>query len=592
MLKRKGKRDRDVVEATFLQLMIAQLMSFMAQIVAQVVDSASISRFLSAEDLAAFSFSSSITSLVMMVFGLLMTGVSIYSAAVAREKDPERKTACISTALVSAFAFGIVMTALYFGAARRLAVLSGAPDGLADKTAAYIRGYSVGIAPYLIFGAAVPFTIIEGKRGIMKLAFTAMAIVDIVLDLLNGLFLHGGLAGMGLATAVSEYAALLVVLIGYFKGSRSTAGERSFRFRASGFTPGDLKEIFSYGYPYVFKQLLVTVLIFAYNNWITARYGTSVLSSYAATYSAVSFAWCIGSAIGNATASLTGLYANENDADSLHRLIKVSVSYSVTINGIVMLIFLLLSRPIMGIFLPAREESFALASAGLALISLSMIVRSINMAVRSYYQAMKMNRYNILMSVLDTMACEVFALVVLTMTVGVYGIWLSYPVGETAALWIMTVYMSRKSGTGLSFMALFPFRESKRVLARLTAVLKSEDDVMAWSVKVYRFCLDNGADAKTAGKASLAVEEIGKNIMEHGFADGKKHAVDFLIKKTEDAWILRFRDDCRAFDPVKYLEVTDETGDRLGLKLVSGWNDEFSYANVMGVNHVVISYRG
>ena len=587
----KKKKYHDIVGSTFLQLMIAQLMSFMAQIVAQVVDSMSISRFLSVDDLSAFSFSSSITSVVMMVFGLLMTGVSIYSAAMAKENNTDSRTTCFSTAIISALVFGIIMTAVYIPGSRWLAVLSGAPSELAGRTSDYILGYSVGIIPFLLFGASVPFTIIEGKRSIMKQAFLMMAVVDVILDIINGLVIHGGILGMGLATAISEYAAFFVVLFGYLRGKGSRTQGRNFHFSPSHFRFGALGEIFSYGYMYVLKQLLVTVLVYVYNNFITYRYGTTVLGIYAATYSAVSFAWCIGSAIGNTTASLTGLYANENDIDSLKRLIRISVYYSVIINGIVMLIFIFASRQIMGIFYSEQNEYTALSSVGLVLISLSMIIRSINMVVRSYYQAMKMNRFNIFMSVMDTLACEVAALVILSLICGKYGIWLSYPVGEAAALLIMMLYMRFKNGNKLRFAVLFPFPESQKIKAKFSAVLKNEENVMQWSVKIQDFCKENGADAGTAGKISLAVEEIGNNILKYGFSDGKAHAVDLLLKLTEEEWILRFRDDCAAFDPLGYLKMAEASSEHLGLKMVSALNDGISYINVMGTNNLVIRYK-
>ena len=74
------KRSRGhIVSSVFLHVMLAQLMSFISQIIANLVDSVSISRFLSPEHLSAFSFSSTLTSVVMMAFLIMMTVTKLKS---------------------------------------------------------------------------------------------------------------------------------------------------------------------------------------------------------------------------------------------------------------------------------------------------------------------------------------------------------------------------------------------------------------------------------------------------------------------------------------------------------------------------------
>ncbi|WP_371263041.1 hypothetical protein [Selenomonas ruminantium] len=51
------------------------------------------------------------------------------------------------------------------------------------------------------------------------------------------------------------------------------------------------------------------------------------------------------------------------------------------------------------------------------------------------------------------------------------------------------------------------------------------------------------------------IEELGVNIIRHGFNDGKPHAIDVRILAKEKEIILRIRDDCRPFNPVNYYRI-------------------------------------
>lgn len=583
MCERIWKRSRgDIVSSAFLQVMLAQLMSFISQITANLVDSVSISRFLSSEHLSAFSFSSTLTSVVMMAFGFLMTGTSIYASTAVSDPDPEKRDGIYTTSLTVSFVIGAVITAFFLLTAKNLAQMSGAPQELVPWTAAYIRGYAIGILPYLMFGVISPILLLEGNRNGMIAAFSTMAVTDIVLDILNGTVLHWGLFGMGLATSVSACAAVGAVV--FIRHRRS----RSFYLRRKGFHVTMLKNLFSYGYMYAVKQTMTTALIYVYNNYIVQRFSTRVLSAYAASYAAISFAWCVGSAIGNTVSSMTGVYIKEGDAASVRKLMSASVWYSFLINGIVMTALFFLPRPVMGMFYAERDEFFTMAVRGLQIFSLSTIIRSINMAVKGYYQSRRMHACNLLFSFLDTVACEAAMLMVLTPLLGVYGIWLSIPVGETLAFLIMMIVTKLKSGDRFSWNTLLSLTEIDKESKETSAVLLSQAELMAWTERIRDFCKTEGADQRTTNILCLAAEEIGSNVLRYGFSDGKRHKMDVLLKKTDKNWFLRFRDNCMSFDPVRYLETRGEEKDHYGIRMIRSLASDISYSNAFGLNNLLI----
>ena len=581
-------KKRDTVEKLFVSLIGVQMLSFISQIIANVIDAIVIKRCLGSEAMAAFSFANTATSIEMAVFGFLMTGVSILLSRNVNEQDGEKRNGAYSTAVILSLALGGVLTFAYLAASEHIARLSGAPEQLQGPAAEYIRGNALGILPYLLFSVLSGTALVSGRKKQLMLSFSLMAAIDVVLDLLNGYVVHMGLWGMGAATAVSQLAGFAVVFL--LRGGKKGL----FRFAPGLFHLSFVKDIFIYGYIYVIKQLMITALGYIYNNFITRRYGPDLLAVYASTMSALSLLQCISSAIGNTASTLSGFYGKEEDGASLKSLMRAAVKYSVLFNAAVMLLALLAAAPIMTLFYKAGDSSFDTAVMGLRLFSLSIVFRSINMALRGYYQSMKMQACNIVFTFMHTLGCEVLCLFVLNALIGIPGIWLSFPAGEVLALLLMFAVLRIRSGEKRfpEVMMLLPPAFRGETASGLDASCHSADEVMDFSRMVASYCEREGASKRAAGILSLAVEEIAGNIVRYGFGDGRPHSIDIRVKKKTNGWILRFHDDCRGFDPTKYLrEPDDAPGDHNGIRMVRGLASEISYTNALGLNHLLIGVK-
>ena len=76
------------------------------------------------------------------------------------------------------------------------------------------------------------------------------------------------------------------------------------------------------------------------------------------------------------------------------------------------------------------------------------------------------------------------------------------------------------------------------------------------------------------------------NVIQHGFAPGGKNHLSIRVLRKPDHWVLRFRDDCRAFDPIHY--VPAEGRDALGIRLVLAMADEVRYTYSLNLNNLTL----
>ena len=117
--------------------------------------------------------------------------------------------------------------------------------------------------------------------------------------------------------------------------------------------------------------------------------------------------------------------------------------------------------------------------------------------------------------------------------------------------------------------------------------IHSLQDVENAAASAESFCRSHGQSEKMCNHIALCIEEMAGNTVQHGFAEGKKNHLSIRVQHKQDRWVLRFRDDCRAFDPVSYVPK-DSGKDALGIRLVMAMADDIRYTYSLNLNNLTI----
>ena len=135
----------------------------------------------------------------------------------------------------------------------------------------------------------------------------------------------------------------------------------------------------------------------------------------------------------------------------------------------------------------------------------------------------------------------------------------------------------------VSFTSVFSLLSERKVISVVLPVVDGMVGVVG--------CRQRGIDARRSYIASLCMEEMAGNIVEHGFTkDKKQHSADIRVVHKDDTVILRIRDNCVAFDPAERLRIMEKgkNGKNFGIKLVYGIATEVTYQNLLGLNVLTI----
>jgi anti-sigma regulatory factor (Ser/Thr protein kinase) len=114
-------------------------------------------------------------------------------------------------------------------------------------------------------------------------------------------------------------------------------------------------------------------------------------------------------------------------------------------------------------------------------------------------------------------------------------------------------------------------------------------DVSAASESVMDFCKKSGVDSRRSFLASLCVEELTRNIIQHGGYQKNHNNVDVRVV-SKDTLTICVQDDCTKFDPCERMKMieTDQPEKNIGLRLVAKLADDMDYYNNAGINTLII----
>ena len=563
------------------QMLAAQTLSALTVSLCLLIDNIMIGRFLGMEAMAAYSLANPVL-LILGAFGsLLAAGVQVACSRSLGSGSKEETDRGYSSAIALMLGLSLAMMAAVLLFRGPLATIMGAgrQGELFEQTRGYLAGFVLGAPGSMGALVLVPFLQMAGQSGLLIAAVLGMTVTDIALDLVNVYWLHGGMFGMGLASSLSYYVAMAIAM-GYFLSRRCV-----FTFSLRLVSARKLRELLQGGIPTLFNMASSVVLVFILNRLLLRVGGSAAVAAYAVMQSLGNASNCISTGIGGVSLSLSGILYQEEDRTGLAELLRLLVRCGILL-GIAMGVLLALLAPfLVGIFLPRAGEAQTLAVQGVRLFALGLLPCTLINALRNLYLGTGRVHLTEAMSVLECAVMPALSALLLSRFLGVTEVWLYFAAGEALTLALTALYVLRRGHATHPFLLLRDdFGAGPGDL--METDIRSIGDVTAAAQKAGDFCRRHGQSEKTANHIALCVEEMAGNTILHGFSPDRKNHLSVRVLHKDDHFVLRFRDDCRAFDPVHY--VPEGEKDALGIRLVMAMADDIRYTYSLNLNNLAI----
>lgn len=571
-----------MVRKAFRNALLIQIVAAIVSVIGMVVDGAVTGSCLGTGAMAGYGFATPMATVFAACAGVCGLGSSILIGRLMGACKKEEASKALSACLLFALALSLVMIVSVFCFSHQIASFLGASGEIADMASDYLKGFAFCAPAMLLITVLMPVMQIDGKKNIVVLSVVVMTAVNVTGDLLVGLVFKGGLLGMSLATTVSYYAALALMLPYLFRKDnalRISFAHISFRYAGT---------MLSDGLPSALQQVCRSLLILVLNKELLRIADSNAVAAFTAIMSAANLCMVLGSGIGSSVSMLTGVFIGEKDDKAIRELMRLALRKAVLYDAVLFGILFLSARLIMPMFL-ADKSVAAMAVRGFRLYSLSMIGYSINVTLRLYYQSMHLSALSYVYVVGNSFLLTALGGLLLGELLGVSGVWLAFLFGETVTLILLTAYvlLRTKRGAGLSERFLFiPDSLTEDVLARYDSSAADAAEMARVSEAVHAFCLSNGATDRTAYVLSLAAEELGEYILAHN-SGAKQETVEVRVLCKRESWTMRVRDNGSRFDPLTVLkEKNKDDFSYVGIRLIMDMLRNIEYLDTLNINNL------
>lgn len=350
---------------------------------------------------------------------------------------------------------------------------------------------------------------------------------------------------------------------------------------------------------------------------------------------------------------LTSVFVGEEDRDSILDLVRITFTSVLAVTLAIGAAVFILSDDLAVLYFPdLSSDVFELTRQLLAVFAVSIPLVLVTSCTSDFFQAVGHIAFVNVISISDGFLAMVIPTLFLAPLLGATGVWIALFVGSVAVALLEAFYsvlrcrsfcghLSRK----LDEWLLLPlvFREDDN--PRMTFTLREMEDISRVAEEAEQFCKKNGADLRTAYYSALCLEEMARNIIQHGFGDDpqhgtggrqaggapaqssagaakrearkaaaqhagrgagqhttraihphrarrllKKHSIQVVIVTRPENIVLRIKDDCRPFNPVERARLAsgEDPVAHIGIRMVFRLAEEVDYQNLLGLNVLTI----
>ena len=216
MGKQKRNYEMNMCEGSLVGKMliftIPLMCSGMLQLLFNAADTIVVGRYAGSLALAAVGSTSSLINMQVNMFMGLSVGSNILISRYYGAKKEEDIKDTLHTSITLAFLAGMCLAIFGNLFARPLLRMMGSPEDVLDLATMYIRIYFMGMPINLVynFGAAILRAVGDTKRPLYYL--TTAGVVNVVLNYIFVVFFHMNVAGVALATVLSQCVSAVLLL--------------------------------------------------------------------------------------------------------------------------------------------------------------------------------------------------------------------------------------------------------------------------------------------------------------------------------------------------------------------------------------------
>ena len=315
------------------------------QLLFNAADVVVVGRFVGSAALAAVGSNGALINLLVNLFVGLALGANVVAARCYGAKDDQGVHEAVQTAVTLSLVGGVLMAFVGFFAAHGLLELMSSPEDVIDLATLYLKIYFIGMPMTMLynFNASLLRAVGDTRRPLVCLAVAG--VINVVLNLLFVIVFQMSVAGVALATILSQTVSAIMVTVLLVREE----GAMHLDLRHLGFHKKALLQIIQIGLPAGLQSVMYSlsnIIIQASVN----GFGTDVMAAYTAYGKVDGMYWMVINAFGVAITTFVGQNFGARLYDRMKKSINVCLGIAAAVTLLLSGVLMVVAEPLLGLF--------------------------------------------------------------------------------------------------------------------------------------------------------------------------------------------------------------------------------------------------
>ncbi len=304
MNTKTSKYEIDMCNGSILDKLVSfsipLMLSGILQLLFNAVDIIVVGQFTGNEALAAVGSTTALINVFVNLFIGISLGASVLAARFYATGQEKEMTETVHTSITLALISGIAMGIIGVIAAKGALELMDTPDNVLNLSTLYMRIYFMGMPFFMLYnyGAAILRAVGDTKRPLLFLIISGAT--NVVLNLLLVIQFHLGVAGVAIATVISQCISCILVLRCLYLSD----GSYQLRFNKLGMKTRYVRQIFQIGIPAGIQSTIINFSNVLLQSSVNS-FGSVAMAGYTAANNILGFLYVSVNSITQACMSFT-----------------------------------------------------------------------------------------------------------------------------------------------------------------------------------------------------------------------------------------------------------------------------------------------
>lgn len=575
---------------TMYRLLPVQVLLALVGVINGIVSSLFAGNFVGVKAMTAVGLYAPVTQLIIALNIMLLSGSLILCGEYLGRNDHDKVQNVFSVDMVISglFAVMVVIGHLVFWFSGSFTTYTEDPE-VSRMLCKYVLGQALGIIPLVLGSQLSSFLSLQNKNRRTMTASLSYIAVNFLFNYLFVAVMKLEALGLALAPAIGMWVYFLIQAPPFF------AQKAIIRFSLKGLDVREAADIIKIGIPGAANDGYIALRGVIVNSLIMTFVGGVGISAFTAANSILSFFWQIPEGMVLVSRMMISVSVGEEDRKGLTEIMRVAFWRFIPFLFMMAAMIMLLAEPFTRIiYRDPSDPVYLMTIRGFQILPLCMPLSIVCTHFLCYFQATGKHILVHLMAVLDGVIGVVGFTLLLIKNTGINGVYIANVLNGLIAIVVVLVYAChRKKGFPKNMDELMAIPPGFGVPEenRMEVTMNNMESVIGVSEAVHNFCRNRKIDEHRAFLASLFLEEMAGNVVEHGFsADKRSHYVHICVACKKEALILSIKDDCIPFDfeeRRKIMDPDDKTKN-IGIRIVSGLASDIKHQNILGLNVMTI----